>query len=135
MKDIYIIHGKGPCGKTWFAQNVIYDENIDKYCWSKVTEFDFIEKYTGEQFYYKNLIVDDFPHMGKINYPEFTDLIFEYRNNFDNLFIICQDYDKYIKEFFCREISYKTSRYDNKAVRIHVLDFDNGENFNIREWR
>lgn len=127
MKDIYIIHGKGPCGKTWFINNIVYDENVDKYCWNTVTSMDFMQKGKSELCYYKNLIIDEFDD----DYAEgILKTVLNYQDNFDNLFIICSVYNQIVKNNICRKISVAS----NGKVKIHVLNFDNGENFNIRKW-
>ena len=134
MKDIYIIYGKGPCGKSWFIQNIVYDENIDKLVYCNLNEFDFLLKGKSELAYFKNVIVDDFNCYSNLECRKLFNVVSKYKNNFDNLFIISHEYTDYMKEEFCRSIAVFMSDKNNVGQRIHILNFDSGQNFNIRDF-
>ena len=134
MKDIYIIYGKGPCGKSWFIQNIVYDENIDKLVYYNLNEFDFLLKGKSELADYKNVIVDEFNCHSNLECRKLFNVVSKYEANFDNLFIIAHEYTDYIREEFCRPIARFISNKKDIGQRIHILDFDSGQNFNIRNY-
>lgn len=132
MKDMYVIYGSGPSGKSYFVNNIIYDENIDKIVYSQISNLTFCEKNTNEKYYYRNLIIDDFKTGSKVNCEVTRDTLINNIDNFDNLFIVCHTYTDYLKDELIRPIIRYLHENKNFILHVHILDFANGNNFNSK---
>ena len=132
MKDMYVIYGSGPCGKSYFVNNIIYDENIDKLEYTTITDLDFFQKNSNEKFYYRNLIIDDFRTGSLFDCEKTKGILINNIDNFDNLFIVCSRYTDYLKDGLIRPIIRYLHENKNFILHVHILDFGSGNNFNSK---
>lgn len=132
MKDMYVIYGSGPSGKSYFVNNIIYDENIDKLEYSQISDLTFFKKYNNEKYYYRNLIIDDFNNRSRVDCEVTRDTLINNIDNFDNLFIVCNVYTNYLRDELIRPIIKYLHENKNFILHVHILDFANGNNFNSK---
>ncbi len=145
MKNIYVIYGKPASGKSHFVRNFIYNEETDLYEYSEINEFNFINKYTDIDNYYKhfnNLIIDDIISdkapkniviPGDKEHPEditisvnedhianshqFTNKLLRVEKCFDNLILICYEPSD-VSKLVARMVALADNKVEVRYIKI-----------------
>ena len=124
MKKIYVVYGRGACGKSSFIKDNIYNSELDRleYGCSELNEFVFLKKGSPEFHTYRNLIFDDcvkFCETSSFSRAKARSIAYpllNYQRCWKNIFFICQE--KHDVDSIVERI-----KENVKDIKVKYLDF------------
>lgn len=124
MKKIYVVYGRGACGKSSFIKDNIYNSELDRleYGCSELNEFVFLKKASSEFRTYRNLIFDECGHFNEASFicrekaRNFVYPLLKHQDCWQNIFFICRK--KYDVESIIKRI-----KENIEDVKVKHLDF------------